>query len=260
VKEPPTHLFNPDWPPHARYHSACWLIVITLAALGSLWLLWGKYRERDSRLSILSAAFLPGMFYVSFLPALLFPGTSPWNDGEAPFQLVAPQVIIAAAMVIVLIIALLLLYNNAQSTQRTTTPQKVKVLLMTALKAGLVVGVLAAVLNLALNFIYSAITGYSYTNIMPVPPIILSALVPAVLAGLGYWLLTRLTAKANLIFTIFALVVTLLSNIGFLNPTLPDGLPVPPGFLGLVIPMHLIVGGAIAFLIPAICARKLKRA
>ena len=80
------------------------------------------------------------------------------------------------------------------------------------------------------------------------------------LAGLGYWLLTRFTTKANLVFTVIALVVTLLSNAGFLNPTLPDGQPVPPGFLGLVIPMHLIVGGAIAFLIPAICARKLKRA
>ena len=259
IKEPPTHLYNPAWPPHARYHSACWLIVITLAALGSIWLLWGRYRERNSRLSILLAAFLPGMFYVSFLPALLFPGTSAWNDGEAPFQLVAPQVIIAAAMVMVLLIALLL-YNYSQSTPRTPNRQKLKVLLSTALKAGLIAGALAAVLNLALNFIYSALTGYSYANIMPIPPIIFSALVPAVLAGLGYCLLTRFTTKANLVFTVIALVVTLLSNIGFLNPTLPDGQPVPPGFLGLVIPMHLIVGGAIAFLIPAICARKLKRA
>jgi len=199
------------------------------------------------------------MFYISFLPALLFPGTSVWNDGEAPFQLVAPQVIIAIAMLVVLVIALLL-YSNAQNTQRATTRQKIKVLLITALKAGLLVGALAATLNLALNFIYSVITGYSYSNIMPIPPIIFSALVPAVLAGLGYWLLTRFTVKANLLFTIIALAVTLLSNIGFLNPDLPDGQPVPPGFLGLVIPMHFIVGGAIAFLIPAICARKFKKA
>ena len=108
IKQPPTHLFNPDWLPHARYHSACWLFSITIGAIGSLWLLWGSYKEQGSRLSLWMAAFLPGLFYASFLFALLIPGTTAWNDGEAPFQPIPPQVIIATIMVVVLIIALAL--------------------------------------------------------------------------------------------------------------------------------------------------------
>jgi len=114
VKLPPTHLFNPAWPPHARYHSACWLFAITLAAMGSLWLLWGNYTERNSRLAIWSAGFLPGFFYLSFLLALLIPGTTAWNDGETPFQLLPPQVIIAAGMLVVLIIA----FSLTRKTQK----------------------------------------------------------------------------------------------------------------------------------------------
>jgi uncharacterized membrane protein len=43
-----THLFNPNWTPHSRFHSALWVGVNVLAGLGALYLVWGRHRERDS--------------------------------------------------------------------------------------------------------------------------------------------------------------------------------------------------------------------
>lgn len=106
IKKPPTHLFNPHWLPHARYHSALWLFSISIASLGTLWLLWGSYPGRDSQLAIWMAAFLAGLFYLSFFPSLLFRQASAWDDGEAPFLFTAPQVLIALVMTLILGISL----------------------------------------------------------------------------------------------------------------------------------------------------------
>lgn len=106
IKKPYTHLFSPDWLPHARYHSALWLFAITVACLGSLGLLWGHYPGQDSQLAIWVAAFLPGLFYLSFFPSLLFRHASSWDDGEAPFMPIAPQVLVATVMLLVLVGAL----------------------------------------------------------------------------------------------------------------------------------------------------------
>ncbi|MFD1141013.1 hypothetical protein ACFQ4C_07830 [Larkinella insperata] len=106
IRKPPTHLFNPHWLPHARYHSALWLFSISIASVGTLWLLWGQYPERDSQLAIWVAAFLSGLFYLSFFPSLLFRNASAWDDGEKPFLFTAPQVLIALIMTVILAIAL----------------------------------------------------------------------------------------------------------------------------------------------------------
>ena len=108
VRRPPTHLFNPNWPPHARYHDACWLFAISLAVLGAWWLLWGTHEARGSRLAVRGAAFLPGLFYAAFLLALVVPGVTPWNDGETPTQPVAPQVIMAVVALLGLVAGLVL--------------------------------------------------------------------------------------------------------------------------------------------------------
>lgn len=108
VRTPPTHLFNPAWPPHARYHDACWLLASSVATLGAWYLLWAPHEARNSRLAVRGAAFLPGLFYAAFLLALPVPGVTPWNDGKVPTQAVAPQIVLASAALLVLAAALLL--------------------------------------------------------------------------------------------------------------------------------------------------------
>ena len=40
-----THLFNPAWPPHARFHDALFLMFVDATTLIMLWLLWRRSSE-----------------------------------------------------------------------------------------------------------------------------------------------------------------------------------------------------------------------
>ena len=91
-----THMTNPLWPPHARFHwSIQWYSITVLNGI-ALYLLWGKYRENRSFLAIVIAGLAPILFWGSFFPSMLMPGTSTWPDGMIPFTRIAPNVFIAA--------------------------------------------------------------------------------------------------------------------------------------------------------------------
>ncbi len=91
-----THMTNPLWPPHARFHWSIQWYSITLLNSLALYLLWGKYDGHQSRLAIVIAGLAPILFWGSFFPSMLMPGTSPWPDGTAPFASVPPNIYIAA--------------------------------------------------------------------------------------------------------------------------------------------------------------------
>lgn len=69
----PSHVFNEQWPSHARFHGAVGLG--TPVALGSfaLWHLWRSSDERPLARAV--AAAVPISYWGSFFPALLIPGT-----------------------------------------------------------------------------------------------------------------------------------------------------------------------------------------
>ena len=72
-----THLFNPDWPPHARFHSAAGWGTIAGSQLLALWLLWRPGRQpAEPDLATKTAALLPAIAWVPFLFALATPGTA----------------------------------------------------------------------------------------------------------------------------------------------------------------------------------------
>ena len=77
-----THVFNPKWHPHARFHAVqLGLFFITLSGIG-LWLIWG------SGISLPTAAWLaaavPFVFWGGEFAALLVPGTDPSPDPANP--------------------------------------------------------------------------------------------------------------------------------------------------------------------------------
>ena len=73
------HVFNPAWPPHARYHAAALtLLHMALGAL-SLWLLWLR-----PELTVLAALLLSFSSAVT-LTAALVPGVSRYADGDRSF-------------------------------------------------------------------------------------------------------------------------------------------------------------------------------
>ncbi|WP_437538859.1 DUF6640 family protein [Sorangium sp. So ce726] len=94
-----THLFNPLWPPHARFHGAVLLLVNIISGVMALVLLWGRYEGRDSRLAVRFAAFLPAHCWGPFMPASRLPGTSSWPDGMEPFASIHPNMVLAVVIV-----------------------------------------------------------------------------------------------------------------------------------------------------------------
>lgn len=73
-----THVFNPQWPEHARLHEV-WQLV-TNSALGAwcLYLAWGR---SEVRLPALIALFVTGGFFAAFLLGPTYGGSMLHTDG-----------------------------------------------------------------------------------------------------------------------------------------------------------------------------------
>lgn len=72
-----THVFNPSWPPHARFHGAAGWGSVAASQLLALWLLWRPGQDAgDGDLAIKIAALLPAIAWIPFFPALATPGTA----------------------------------------------------------------------------------------------------------------------------------------------------------------------------------------
>jgi len=76
-----SHIFNPAWAPHARFHGV--LFAATMAVNGwlALWLLWGRAAAGERRLRATTAALLTGTLWGVFFLAWLVPSVSIWPDG-----------------------------------------------------------------------------------------------------------------------------------------------------------------------------------
>lgn len=69
-----THLFNPAWPPHARFHDA---LTISLGGLMGASGLYYLHREhRDVRGDLATGALLPALFWTAMGSSFLYPGTA----------------------------------------------------------------------------------------------------------------------------------------------------------------------------------------
>jgi hypothetical protein len=91
-----THMTNPLWAPHARFHWSIQWCSITMLNGIALYLLWGRYEGAGSRLATVIAGLSPILFWGNFFPSMLMPATSPWPDGMEPFAVLPPNVYVAA--------------------------------------------------------------------------------------------------------------------------------------------------------------------
>lgn len=104
-----THLFNPAWHPHARFHGALFLLILDAMSMVALWLLWRQSKEPGIGLKVaalFSAAVWTPFFYIE----ALIPGSSLLASDNVPVLKVgamtfAPNLIIAAVMLLLTIIA-----------------------------------------------------------------------------------------------------------------------------------------------------------
>lgn len=114
----------------------------------------------------------------------------------------------------------------------------------------LITGALSAMLNNVYGGLFTAFTGSSIELVGPIT-ITLASLIPTLVAGVAYFILTHFAGnRASLIYVIGAVAFTLLSFGGPLSGQLPDGSTPPAFFAALTLPMHIIAGGLAAFALP----------
>jgi hypothetical protein len=103
-----SHLFNPTWHPHARFHAAVMSLIVWCVSAIALWLLWRRSKEPE--LGVKVAALLALTLWTPFLYAdRLVPGSSQLVD--YPSSAHVPQIagivlypqVVLALMAVVLI-------------------------------------------------------------------------------------------------------------------------------------------------------------
>ena len=82
-----THIFNPHWPPHAKFHGAQTLMFSWLLGICSAFFAWRKTSERLT--SVLAAAMFAAIYYIAQAGAILYPGTAVFDpDAITPASII----------------------------------------------------------------------------------------------------------------------------------------------------------------------------
>jgi hypothetical protein len=99
-----THVFNPEWPPHARFHTVAGISMTIGLCLVALWLIWRNPPDRGASLTV--AALFPISYWGSFFVAAAIPGSGVEDHpGDLPRVRGLPLNLFIAAVVVLLTIA-----------------------------------------------------------------------------------------------------------------------------------------------------------
>ena len=88
-----THIYNPDWTPHAKFHNAQTMSLGALLGLVGLYALWMR-RGAWSHYRLQLAACVASLYWITQLSAIFYPGTALVD----PPRTFAPQPALAAAI------------------------------------------------------------------------------------------------------------------------------------------------------------------
>ncbi len=69
-----THIFNPEWPPHAKFHGPQTLMMSVGLGIMTILLAWRRTKDRQA--SVISAAGFAALYWVSQGFAAFYPGTA----------------------------------------------------------------------------------------------------------------------------------------------------------------------------------------
>jgi hypothetical protein len=110
-----THIYNPNWPPHAKFHNAQTMLMGTFLGLSSLFFLWR--RQGTPRDNLDAGATLAALYYVTQSGSILFPGTAA-IDPEFVDKYPQPKVAGIPLTISLLDIPVLLVLGGAYLLQR----------------------------------------------------------------------------------------------------------------------------------------------
>lgn len=93
-----THIYNPSWPPHAKFHNAQTMssgVALSVATLVNLW------RPGSGRVGVDAAALSASVYWVSQLSAFFYPGTAsvdpPGKDSWPQLRFTIPMLTVIGA-------------------------------------------------------------------------------------------------------------------------------------------------------------------
>lgn len=137
----PTHLFNPDWPAHARLHEFWQLVTNGLISLLALWLVtWGRQRVTGA---LVALAINVG-FLVALAAAPLYGGSMVHSDGSELLVAGANPAIIVVGLLAAAIVSSLLFPRLTHAMAHRTTGSPARRLSRPAIWLGLAIAVLVA--------------------------------------------------------------------------------------------------------------------
>ncbi|GAA4160892.1 hypothetical protein GCM10022217_25680 [Chryseobacterium ginsenosidimutans] len=75
-----THIYNPAWPPHAKFHNAQTMVLGTFLGILTLYCVWFR-NSISAKQKLNEATTLVSLYWLAQLPAILFPGTQLQDPG-----------------------------------------------------------------------------------------------------------------------------------------------------------------------------------
>lgn len=75
-----THIYNPTWPPHAKFHNAQTMVLGAFLGTLTLYSLWLRKNIVEKQ-RLKEATLLASLYWLAQLPAMLFPGTKLTDPG-----------------------------------------------------------------------------------------------------------------------------------------------------------------------------------
>lgn len=123
-----THMYNPRWPPHAKFHDGQTMAFGGLLSLASLFFTWRRSGDRQT--NVLAAALLGGILYWAQAAAFAFPGvarTDPefLKPGES-LTAFPPQLSIDSGMSLVVIFAAWLAWPRTDEAPESALWRRVR--------------------------------------------------------------------------------------------------------------------------------------
>jgi hypothetical protein len=115
-----THIYNPTWPPHAKFHNAQTMVLGTMLGSLSFYCLW--FRTGIARKQKLNeATALASLYWLAQLPATRFPGTALTDPGGVQMPIVFGIEFNQLVLNITIILPLLTLgyYLESRSLRKT---------------------------------------------------------------------------------------------------------------------------------------------
>lgn len=103
-----SHIFNPDWAAHARFHDVVMLWLLSGMSIMALWLLWR--RSAEPAIAYTVAMLVPVIFWSPFFfTTILVPGTSLKANPNEALPMVAgipiyPNVAVATVSIVLALI------------------------------------------------------------------------------------------------------------------------------------------------------------